>query len=280
VPWNPLARAPRVLLASLPLSAGLVGVATAQEPVWCHEVRRGDTLSSIARRHATSVAQLRRLNDLPPGGVLAVHRVLALPVVVRLQRRDLPLGPRPLVARPGRLAGEAAAAAADGLSRMKNLRIVARFRRAGLLVPVPSATRTYYVVRVAPPLRVTRPWTRRFIEQMAAAFHELFGEPLRISSLTRTVSRQHTLALTNLNAAPARGAVQSTHLTGAAVDISKHGLSPAQVAWLRTVLQRLERRRLVYAAEEFHQPHFHVFVRKRYLDYARRLPSPVLVGGC
>ena len=76
----------------------------------------------------------------------------------------------------------------------------------------------------------------------------------------------------------ARGRVQSTHLTGAAVDISKRGLGEPQVMWLRTVLQRLERRRLVYAAEEFREPHFHVFVRKRYLSYARRLPSPLLVG--
>ena len=270
----------RGLLASIPLTLAVADVAPAREPVWCHEVRRGDTLSSIARRHATSVAQLRRLNGLRPHGVLPVDRVLRLPVVVRLQRGDLPLGTPPLTARPGRLAAENAAAAADGLSRMKSLKMVKRFRRAGLLVPVPVRTRTYYVAGAAPQLRVTRPWARRFIQQVAAAFHELFDKPLRVSSLTRTVSRQHALRLTNANAAPAHGAVRSTHLTGAAVDISKHGLDAAQVMWLRTVLDRLERRRLVYAAEEFRQPHFHVFVRKRYLDYARRLRSPVLVGGC
>lgn len=270
----------RGLLASIPLALAAVDAASAREPVWCHEVRRGDTLSSIARRHATSVAQLSRLNGLRPHGVLAVDRVVQLPVVVRLQRGDLPLATPPLTARPGRLAAENAAAAADGLSRMKSLTMVARFRRAGLLVPVPATTRTYYVARVPPALRVTRPWTKRFIQQLAAASHELFDEPLRVSSLTRTVSTQRALRLTNANAAPAHGTVQSTHLTGAAVDMSKRGLDPAQVMWLRTVLDRLERRRLVYAAEEFREPHFHVFVRKRYLDYARRLPSPVLVGGC
>jgi LysM repeat protein len=279
--WSTLRRAlTRGLIASIPLTLAVADVAPAREPVWCHEVRRGDTLSSIARRHATSVPQLSRLNGLPPHGVLAVDRVLRLPVVVRLQRGDLPLATPPLTARPGRLAAENAAAAADGLSRMKSLKMVARFRRAGLVVPVAATTRTYYVTRVAPELRVTRPWTKRFILQLAAAFHELFDEPLRVSSLTRTVSAQHALRLTNTNAAPAHGLVQSTHLTGAAVDVSKRGLDATQVMWLRTVLDRLERRRLVYAAEEFREPHFHVFVRKRYLDYARRLSSPVLVGGC
>lgn len=276
-----LARAlTRALGAGILLALAGADVALARQPVWCHEVRRGDTLSAIARRHATTVAQLGRLNRLAPDAVLPVGRVLTLPVVVRLQRGDLPLERRPLVARPGRLAAENRAARAENLSRMKSRQMVARFRRAGLLVPVPAATRTFYVARVPPPLRVTRPWTRRFLQQVAAAFHALFDEPLRVTSLTRTVPRQHALRLVNVNAAPVRGPVQSTHLTGAALDISRHGLSPAQVQWLRTVLGRLERRRLVYAAEERREPHFHVFVRQRYLDYARRLPSPILVGGC
>lgn len=279
--WSMLAHAlTRGLCTSLPLTLAVADVALARQPVWCHEVRRGDTLSAIARRHATTVAQLARLNQLSPGGVLPVERVLTLPVMVRLQRGDLPLQARPLVARPGRLAAEYAAASADGLSRMKHLNMVARFRRAGLLVPVPARARTFYVARVPPPLRVTRPWTRQFLQHVAAAFHALFDEPLRVTSLTRTVSRQHALRLVNANAAPARGPVQSTHLTGAALDISRNGLRELQIQWLRTVLHRLERRRLVYAAEEFREPHFHVFVRKRYLDYARRLPSPVLLGGC
>ena len=38
----------------------------AGEPVWCHEVRRGDTLTTIARRHGASVSDLRGLNRLGP----------------------------------------------------------------------------------------------------------------------------------------------------------------------------------------------------------------------
>jgi hypothetical protein len=74
--------------------------------------------------------------------------------------------------------------------------------------------------------------------------------------------------------------VQSTHLTGAAVDISKRSLSEAEIAWLRTVLARLKARGLIHAAEEFREPHFHVLVRKVYATYARALRSPILAGGC
>ena len=270
----------RGVLGSLALVLAAADLAPSAEPVWCHEVRRGDTLSSIARRHATSAVQLRRLNELAPEGILAVQRVLVLPNVVRLERGDLPLAAPPLLARPGRLAAENAAATADGLSRMKHLRMVARFRRSGRLVPVPASTRTFYVASVPPALRVARPWTRRFVQQLGAAFHALFDRPIRVSSLTRTAARQRALRFTNASAAPADGPVSSTHRTGAAIDISKRGLTNPEIMWVRTVLDRLERRRLVHAAEEFGEPHFHVFVRKRYLDYAGRLPSPLVLGGC
>jgi LysM repeat protein len=270
----------RGVLGSVALIFAAADVVPSAEPVWCHEVRRGDTLSAIARRHASSAEQLRQLNGLAPDAVLAVQRVLALPGAVRLRHGDLPLASPPLLARPGRLAAENASAAADGLSRMKHLRMVARFRRSGRLVPVPASTQAFYVASVASPLRVARPWTRRFVEQLGAAYHALFDRPIRVSSLTRTAARQRALRLTNASAAPADGPLSSTHRTGAAVDISKRGLTNPELMWLRTVLDRLERRRLVHAAEEFGEPHFHVFVRKRYLGYAGRLPSPLLLGGC
>jgi hypothetical protein len=64
------------------------------------------------------------------------------------------------------------------------------------------------------------------------------------------------------------------------VDLSKALHSDAEVQWLRLVLRRLTRRGVVLAIEEFVQPHFHVMVRRQYADYARRLRSSVLIGGC
>ncbi len=252
----------------------------AGEPVWCHEVRPGDTLTAIARRHGASVDELRGLNRLAPKAIPRSRSFLMLPTVDDLRRGRLNLSRPPLVARPLRLSRESAAAARDRLSRMRDLGMVERFRRAGLLVDVPQRTRTYYVEGVGPRLRVARPWTRQFVEQLAQAFHDLFDTPLRITSLTRTTARQRALLRTNPSAAPARGAIQSTHLTGAAVDISKRARSEPEVAWLRTVLARLRERRLVHAVEEFGEPHFHVLVRRVYATYARALRSPILAGGC
>lgn len=259
----------------------LVQAAHAGEAVWCHQVRRGDTLAAIARRYGIEVDELRGLNRLGSKAALRPRRILTLPTIHALRNGRLDLARPPLVATLGRLGRESAAATRDRLSRMRDLAMVERFRRARLLVVVPSETRTYHVAGVDASLRVTRPWTKLFIEQVAGAFHDLFGKRLRITSLTRTTAAQRALERINPNAAPAHGPVRSTHLTGAAVDLSKRFLSEEEIAWFRTVLGRLKRERaLVDVAEEFHEPHFHVLVRRGYGEYATRLPSPVLAGGC
>jgi hypothetical protein len=228
--------------------------AFAHESVWCQEIRRGKRVRAVAH--------------------------VALPALLRLRRGNLPLAPGSLRARPGDLHRENVLANRDDLSRIRTRRMLAGFRRAGLLVPVPASTRAYYVAGVPASLRVARPWTRRFIEQVAAAKHRLFGTRLRITGLTRTPARQEALIATTPNAAPARGPILSTHLTGAAVDVGKASLSARELAWLRTVLHRLTARELVHAVEEFNEPHFHVLVRRQYGTYARTLASPLLVGGC
>ncbi|MGH7412680.1 MAG: DUF5715 family protein [Candidatus Rokuibacteriota bacterium] len=258
----------------------LVQAGQASEPVWCYEVRRGDTLSAIARRFGASVDELRGLNRLAPKALPRARSILMLPTIRDLRRGRLDLSRPPLVAKPHRLRRESAAAARDRLSRMRDLAMVERFQKSKLLVGVPLETRTYYVEGVGTRLRVARPWTKRFVGQLAQAFHDLFDKRLRVTSLTRTRIRQRALMRTNPSAAPAAGPVQSTHLTGAAVDISKRDLSGREVAWLRTVLARLQRRGLIHAVEEFRQPHFHVMVGRAYERYGRALTSAVLAGGC
>lgn len=258
----------------------LAQVSHATGPVWCHEVRPGDTLHAIARHHGVSVKELRGLNRLAPKAIPRPRQMLMLRTVHDLRRGSLDLSRPPLAATPRRLDRESAAAQRDRLSRMRDLTMVYRFRRAGLLVDLPPRTRTYYVQGVSPALRLTRPWSLEFIEHMAQVFHHLFDKPLRITSLTRTRSHQRALLRRNPSAAPAAGPVQSTHLTGAAVDISKLGLSEREVAWLRTVLARQRARGVIHVAEEFGEPHFHVLVRRAYASYTRALGSPILTGGC
>ncbi|MFQ5899703.1 MAG: DUF5715 family protein [Candidatus Methylomirabilia bacterium] len=252
----------------------------AAEQVWCHRVRRGDTLSTLARRFGTTVRKLHRLSSLSPEDILRVGQLLTLPRFVSLQRGHLKLGPEPLTAAAGNLERENAEADRQDLSRMRNFSMVRRFVRAGLLVPVPAATHTYQISGVPKSLRVARPWTKQFLEQLARGAHDLFGTRLKITSLTRTVATQRSLRSRNGNAAPARGENRSTHLTGASLDISKHAHSKREIHWLRQVLRRLARQRFLHAIEEFQQPHFHVMVFHEYGSYGRALTSSVLIGGC
>lgn len=257
------------LALTLPLLPARTGAAG--EPAWCHQVRSGQTLAGIARRYHIPVDELRRLNR---SGSKAIPRVGSLLLLPRVLQHP------PLRATPGRLRRESLAAARDRLSRMRDDRMVGRFRRSGLLVAIPPSSRAYYVAGVRDHLRVARPWVRQFVDQLADAFHGIFERRLRITSLTRTTRMQRALRRTNPSAAPAHGAVQSTHLTGAALDLSKRGLSDVEIAWLRQALDRLRRKGLIHVAEEFGEPHFHVMVRRRYADHRRRPGSPVLAGGC
>jgi hypothetical protein len=79
----------------------------AGEPVWCHEVRPGDTLTAIARRHGASVDELRGLNRLAPKAIPRSRSFLMLPTVDDLRRGRLDLSRPPLVARPLRLSARA-----------------------------------------------------------------------------------------------------------------------------------------------------------------------------
>lgn len=255
-------------------------VGVARERVWCHEVRRGDALSNIAYRYRTTVQELSRLNRLSSKSILPVGLMLALPALAHLRQGALALYAPPLTAAAGNLQRENAQADRQRLSRMRDLRMVRRFVRAGLLVPLPAAASTHWVSGVPASLRVARPWTKRFVEQLARGLYDLFSTRLKITSLTRTVNVQRSLRAWNGNAAPARGENRSSHLTGASVDISKQPLTTREIGWFRQVLGRLARRRLLHAIEEFQQPHFHVMVFKDYLRYALALPAPALIGGC
>jgi hypothetical protein len=200
--------------------------------------------------------------------------------VERLRPGQLRLLGVPIPARRGHLARDNARADADRLSRLRTRATLERFVRAGLLVPLPEETPWFRVVGVPEWRRVARPWTRLFVQQLGEALHVLFGSRLRVTDLTRTTTVQEALGQWNGNAAPARGAVASTHLTGASVDLSKLEHPDAELTWLRLVLARLSARGLVSAIEEFAQPHFHVMVRRAYARHGARLASPVAIGGC
>lgn len=281
-PWRTRLRAWAIGLGAaaglaVPVSPAEAAVGT---PVWCHVVRRGESVATVARRAGTSLARLRKLNALDRAAPVRPGDVLVLPAVERLRRGGLGSFAAPLPASPRHLVRENTRADADGLSRLRTRASLDRFVRAGLLVQLPEEARGFRVVGVPSWRRVARPWTRRFVQQLGEALHALFGNRLRVTDLTRTEAVQEALGEWNGNAAPARGAVASTHLTGASVDLSKVEHSDVELAWLRLVLGRLTARGLVSAIEEFAQPHFHVLVFRAYARHGVQLRAPAAIGGC
>jgi hypothetical protein len=159
----------------------------------------------------------------------------------------------------------------DDLSRMRDLTTVRRFIRMGYLVRVPASTRAYYLHGISARYQYCRPWTKLFLDRLARQFYARFKQPLRVTSLVRTVASQIQLSRVNGNAADAFGPLRSSHLTGASLDISKHSMSAEARSWLRSVLYSLRSRGYLYAIEEFEQPTFHIMVYKNYPDHVKGL---------
>ena len=191
--------------------------------------------------------------------------ILAVALSARAGNRQL------LLASASSQAIQNARADDDDLSRMRDLDMVQRFASAGYLTGVPLSTRSYYLHAVSAPYRFSRPWTKLFLQRLSQQYYEKFKQRLRVTSLVRTVASQVRLARVNGNAADAFGPLRSSHLTGASLDISKHGMSPVARRWMRKVLYSLRRGGYLYAIEEFQQPTFHVMVFRNYPEYVKQV---------
>ena len=93
--------------------------------------------------------------------------------------------------------------------------------------------------------RYCRPWTASFLTDLAHVHAAAFHRPLEVSSAVRTVEYQKRLMETNGNAAAAEGDIASPHLTGATIDIVKHGMSRQEMAWMRSRLLRLQQANMI-----------------------------------
>ena len=129
---------------------------------------------------------------------------------------------------------------AEGLERIEDESDLAARIADKLLVPVPASSALTVNAELPENHRYCRPWTARFLADLARAHEAAFHRPLEVSSAVRTVEYQRRLMETNGNAAPAEGDIVSPHLTGATVDIAKEGLSRGEIAWMR---RRLRARR-------------------------------------
>jgi hypothetical protein len=154
---------------------------------------------------------------------------------------------------------------AEGLQRIEDEDDLSSRIAHKLLVPLPASAAL--AVNPGLPLlhRYCRPWTARFLADLARAHAAVFHRPLEISSAVRTVEYQKRLMTINGNAAPAEGDIVSPHLTGATVDIAKDGLSREELGWMRRQLLGLQNAGKIDVEEEFEQACFHITVYKTYV---------------
>jgi len=159
---------------------------------------------------------------------------------------------------------------AEGLERIENEDDLAARIANHLLVPVPASDALVVNPALPPNHRYCRPWTARFVADLAREHEALFHRPLEVSSAVRTVEYQRHLMRINGNAAPAEGDIVSPHLTGATIDIAKEGLTRAEIDWMRRRLLQLEEEGKIDVEEEFQQACFHITV---YTTYAPPRPA-------
>jgi hypothetical protein len=183
----------------------------------------------------------------------------------RLLRTRLLLTTPPLKGSLASLERQNVKLEAEGLERIEDESDLSNRIAHKLLIPVPVSD----ALTINPDLpahhRYCRPWTARFLADLARMHAETFHKPLEVSSAVRTVVYQAHLRQINGNAAPAEGDIVSPHLTGATIDIAKDGLSRQEIGWMRQWLLPLEAAGKIDVEEEFQQACFHITVYKTYM---------------
>lgn len=161
---------------------------------------------------------------------------------------------------------------AEGLERIEDEDDLADRIARKMLVPVPVSLALTINTDLPANHRYCRPWTARFLSDLAKSHAAEFHRPLEVSSAVRTVAYQKRLMGINGNAAAAEGDIVSPHLTGATIDIAKSPLSREEIGWMRSHLLALEDAGKIDVEEEFQQSCFHITVYKSYAPPAPSLP--------
>jgi hypothetical protein len=163
---------------------------------------------------------------------------------------------------------------AEGLVRIQDDAQLNAMRADRELVLLPASSGLVVNPELPFNRRYCRPWTARFLSDLARVHATRFHRPLEVNSAVRTVEFQRSLMQVNGNAAAADGDLASPHLTGAAVDIGKKGLSLQEIAWMRAWLLPLQTAGKIDVEEEFYQSCFHITVYKSYAPPILLKPVP------
>jgi len=156
-------------------------------------------------------------------------------------------------------------ATAEGLERIEDEDDLSDRIARKLLVPIPDSGALTVNGNLPEHHRYCRPWTARFLSDLARAHAAQFHGSLEVSSAVRTVEYQKRLMAVNGNAAAAEGDIVSPHLTGATIDIAKSGLSRQEIGWMRYWLAPFQTAGKIDVEEEFQQACFHITVYKSYV---------------
>ncbi len=187
------------------------------------------------------------------------------PVVLPgLYRNGRLVVPRPLKGSREILVHQNMVADDEGLNRIQDSDDLQRMRAAKQLVEFQETAGLRLNPELTGDRRCARPWTVRFAGDIARSYYARFHEPLQVNSAARTVAYQTRLRRVNGNAAGVDGDVASPHLTGQAIDFGKHGMTTAQIAWMRLYLLPLMQSGQVDVEEEFQQACFHISVYRNY----------------
>jgi hypothetical protein len=158
----------------------------------------------------------------------------------------------------------------DELERIQDDAQLQELTRNQELVALPLGRTLTVDPKLPEDRRYCRPWAGTFLKNFANAYYQEFKTPLQVNSAVRTAEVQQKLRRHNHNAAaavaatPEDGDIVSPHLTGAAVDIAKRGMTRKQRTWVQNYLLNIQNSGLIDAEEEFRQPVFHISV---YRDY-------------
>jgi hypothetical protein len=266
-----------------------VAIHGTSRPEELNETRQAPTVS--ARKPASASKPVSVAKPVPVISVVrpaaekpqlaSVEEVASTPVILPnlYNKRGHLIVPPPLKGSHEILVHQNEVADRDGLSRIQNDDDLLDMRNKRLLVALPEAESLQVDDRLPTNRRYCRPWTAQFLATLARAHYARFHTPLQVNSAVRTVEFQQHLMHINGNAAPAEGDTASPHLTGQAIDIAKHGLSMAEIAWLRGYLLPLVQEGKVDVEEEFQQSCFHVSVYKRYMPPAPERDLAILHHG-
>jgi uncharacterized protein YcbK (DUF882 family) len=195
---------------------------------------------------------------------------LASPLYTRSGKLIVPMplkGTREILVHQNQMADDA------GLTRIQDDDDLNRMRAQHLLASFPEMPGLEVNEELPMNRRYARPWTVKFVSDMARAYFARFHEPLRLNSAVRTVEYQLRLQRVNGNAAAVEGETASPHLTGQAIDFGKHGMSVAEIAWMRSALLPLMQAGKIDVEEEFQQACFHISVYESYAPKKRVAPK-------